>query len=216
MEINTTLDTVDKNQIVQASTEILRAELVRAISITARGLAYLAVVWAELERRGEDLSDLRTGLALYLPQIASGRLDPEAVVHFAGQKTVLKFIATLSREEQQRLSKGANVQIIDVTEEGEIVEKFLPARALTAAQATQVFDDGRIRSVAEQREQFDNQLLRLKNSSRRRQPKIHFDRKINSYIIDRHKIKLVDLIAVTDPLDRVVISELFSGKTDHL
>ena len=65
------------------STQQLRAALAQSLTISARHLAYLASVWGELEKRGEDLSDLRTGLAVYLPQIAAGRLDADAVIRFA-------------------------------------------------------------------------------------------------------------------------------------
>src|SRR5882724_9369466 len=60
--------------------DTLRRELSRALTVSAEHLIYLAQVWRELERRGEDLSDLRSGLGAYLPLIASGRLAAEAVV----------------------------------------------------------------------------------------------------------------------------------------
>src|SRR2546427_518935 len=64
-------------------TETLRAELARGLSLVAENLVRLGQVWAELERRGEDLSGLRHGLGRTLPLIASGRLAAEFVVEFA-------------------------------------------------------------------------------------------------------------------------------------
>ena len=58
-------------KLVAMPTPDLREELARALTITADSLMYLAAVWKELEQRGEDLSDLRTGLGVYVPLIAA-------------------------------------------------------------------------------------------------------------------------------------------------
>lgn len=130
-------------------TPALRAELASALGLTARHLLYLAAVWAELERRGEDLSDLRTGIGAYLPLIAAGAVLPETVVRFAGQPTVLRSVSALPPEEQRRLAAGGGVPI--VVRSGErYEERQLPAHALTASQARLVFGDRKVRSVAEQ------------------------------------------------------------------
>ena len=44
------------------TTAELRAGLAQALEVTARHLTYLAALWRELERRGEDLSGLRGGV----------------------------------------------------------------------------------------------------------------------------------------------------------
>lgn len=133
------------------STQQLRAALAQSLTMSAQHLAYLAAVWGELEKRGEDLSDLRTGLAAYLPQIAAGRLDAEAVIRFAGQPTVLRSIAGLPLERQQALAKGEPVQVLTANATGEYEAMGLPAYQLTAAQARMVFDGDKIRTPQEQR-----------------------------------------------------------------
>lgn len=97
--------------LTRMETQDLRAELGRAITMTADSLAYLAGVWAELERRGEDLSDLKIGLAPYLRDVASGRLAPEAVLTFAGRKMVLKWVARQPYEQQKKLAAEPTVTI---------------------------------------------------------------------------------------------------------
>lgn len=114
-------------------------------------LTVLAAIWGELEKRGEDLSDLRTGLAVYLPQIAAGRLDAEAVVRFAGQPTVLRSLSGLPLQRQQALAKGEPVRVLTAAVDGSYTEAELPAYTLTAAQARMVFDGDKIRSPEEQR-----------------------------------------------------------------
>ena len=133
------------DSIRSATTPALRAELARALTITAQGLSYLAAVWAELERRGEDLSSLRSGMARSLPLIANGTLAAEAAVAFAGRYTVLAEIAKLPLPEQVRLASGALVPVATSTGVANI-----PATAFTAAQARGVFSAGRILTPEEQ------------------------------------------------------------------
>lgn len=95
------------------STDELRQELSRAITMTAHAVAYLAACWTELERRGEDLSGLKIGLAPYLREVAQGRLAPEAVVTFAGQRMVLRWLARQPLEMQQRIASGEPVTVIE-------------------------------------------------------------------------------------------------------
>lgn len=132
------------------SVDELRGELSRALTITAKTVSYLAMVWRELESRGEDLSDLRVGIGAYLPQIAAGHLAAEAVVSFAGRKAVLDGVAALPIEKQIAIASGERVTVMVQTGSG-LVEKEMPATALSAEQAKLVFDDGRIRSSREQK-----------------------------------------------------------------
>lgn len=98
--------------VTRMSTEDLRSELARAVTMTADALAFLATCWAELERRGEDLSTLRIGLAPYLRQVASGELAPEAVLAFAGKKMVLRWVSRQPIEEQKRLAARPAVSLV--------------------------------------------------------------------------------------------------------
>ena len=133
------------------STLQLREKLAQSLTMTAQHLQYLSVIWAELEKRGEDLSDLRTGLAVYMPQIAAGRLDAQAVIRFAGQPTVLKSVAMLPIEEQHEIANGKPVRVLTVNAQGEYEDAEMPAYTLTAAQARMVFGGDKLRNPAEQR-----------------------------------------------------------------
>lgn len=130
-------------------TERLRAELVAALAWTAARLRHLAAVWAELDRRGEDLSELRRGLVYYLPLIASGAVSAEAVVQFAGSKTLLDAVARLPAEQQRELAAGGSVLLVIAGANG-YERRSLPAHALTAAQVRQVFGERHVRNESEQ------------------------------------------------------------------
>lgn len=139
---------VNVSEIATATTSFLRDELARGLTLTADTLTRLGAIWAELERRGEDLSDLRAGLARTLPLIASGRLAAEAVVAFAGRPLVLRCLEGVPVEEQRRLADGAP---IPVYLPGEDAPQSLPVSRIPSAAITRVIADGMIRTPAEQR-----------------------------------------------------------------
>lgn len=148
----------DRNEITGWDTARLRSELTRAVTLTAAGLAYLAMIWNELTRRGEDLSELRSGLATYLPMIANGTLAAEAVVQFAGQRGLLNRLAHRPLDEQRRLAEGEPVPVAIGAE-----ERLLTARQLTMRQVAIVFDDqGRVRSPIEQRQALERRPERTR------------------------------------------------------
>ncbi|HAV1239713.1 TPA: hypothetical protein JGU28_004491 [Salmonella enterica] len=140
-ELRATLDSVP--------TSDLKRQLSEGLEMTVRHLSRLAAIWCELERRGEDLSDLRRGLFLYLPMIANRKVDPSLVVNYAGQKTLLAALASLPIEEQERISGSGAVTI--VSEEG--AEVLLPLTRLRTTDIPKIFDvdKGRIRTPDEQR-----------------------------------------------------------------
>ena len=138
------------------STKILRDELVKALVLSVQHISRLAAIWKELERRGEDLSDLRRGIGVYLKAVASGQLAPDALVAFSGQKTILDRISTLPIDTQRKLAAGDPVKIAtDVT--GRSV-RSLPVAEMTAAQVKLAISDGKIRDVAEQKAVLEAQI----------------------------------------------------------
>lgn len=130
-------------------TEALRAELADALGGTARSLLQLATIWRELEARGEDLSDLRSGIGVYLPAIAAGTVLPETVVKYSGQPTLLRAVSALTPDEQRAMLAGGTVPLVVRSEDG-YTHRMLPAHALTATQVRQVFGERSIRTEAEQ------------------------------------------------------------------
>src|SRR5690606_42162109 len=106
---------------------------------TAQGLAFLAAVWSDLERPAEALSDLRHGIAEFLPRIADGPLAAEAVVAFAGQRTLHRRVAMLPLDEQRRLAAGERVPVWVPSDDGtDGTTRELPLSALTARQVAAV------------------------------------------------------------------------------
>ena len=57
----------DRETLTRVSLDDLRKMLASEIEITAHHISKMALIWAELERRGEDMTALRSGIARYLP-----------------------------------------------------------------------------------------------------------------------------------------------------
>ena len=176
------------------STQMLREELARSVELTARHLMRLATIWAELERRGENLSDLRIGLAAFLPQIAAGQLSADAVIRFAGQKLLLNAVATLPLPEQERLARGGAVQLLSYDGHGEAVAIDVAAHTLSGQQIRQVFDFGKIRTIDEQRPR----LLRPappKNKAKSDATEVRYDRQTGLVQIGRRRVPIAEILA---------------------
>ena len=127
----------------ELSTEDLYAELQATIEITAKHLQRLAEIWRELERRGQDLSRLRSGLWAYMPHIASGRLNAQVVIKYAGNVALLRRLATLDLDQQARLLTDDTVAVVQ-SENGEKRTRWIPVQHLTMRQMDAVLVDGKL------------------------------------------------------------------------
>ena len=92
---------LDVNAVAKATTPELRKELSKALSITADHFTYLGAIWRELERRGENLSELKSGMGYYLAKIANGELLADTVVKYAGEPGILRRMGALPLDKQR-------------------------------------------------------------------------------------------------------------------
>lgn len=144
-------------ELSELSNAALRRELTKTLTVTAQNLVRLAAIWCELDRRGDDMSDLRGGLCSWMPLIGTGRLAAEAVVAFASKPWILKAIEGVSLGEQRRLAKGGKVTVYSAEKSEEMQLAAIPVRLLTC-----VISDGIVHSESEQRMQAE-----ARNISRR-------------------------------------------------
>ena len=174
------------------STEDLRAELARGLTLTADVLTRLGMVWAELERRGEDLSDLRTGIARNLPLIAAGRLAAESVVAFAGRPAVLRAMEGLPLGEQRALAAGRLIPVIDPADPATVVDQ--PLAALPTPIVRLVLSDGEIREPAAQRLAVRHRRRHARPTEPTYRYTPRYDREAGTITVGRMTIRLSDLL----------------------
>lgn len=143
-----------RDQLAAMPVSDLKKELGRAIRLTAEAIEYLAAVWAELERRGEDLSDIRTGLTAYLPRIAQGELSARVMIELLGNRTALDRIAHIPPQEQEEML-ATPVQYLEKDATGELVQKSGLVPELTPAQIRLAIDEnGKPIPLEEQKERL--------------------------------------------------------------
>ena len=192
------LKTLNESEMTNISTQELKVHLSQSLEMTAKHLVYLGLVWKELERRGEDLSELKKGMAIYIPMIAYGKIDAHLVISYAGQKTLLSALSDLPESDQKKLVKNPKVTVVDKLSEEEKVRDLID---LSASEVGQVFSEFGIRPPIEQIKFLEREKLkgekRRKTKSKSR--KVSIDTKSNT----------LDLSNSSADLDRVidVISE---------
>jgi hypothetical protein len=108
------------------------------------------MIWRELEQRGEDLSDLRSGLAIYLPLIASGELEAEFVIKHAGQHMLLQAASKLPISLQRQLLIDEKVEVVDLIEGGQPARRMVSLNQIKVPQINRAFREGGLRSPDEQ------------------------------------------------------------------
>jgi hypothetical protein len=170
----------------------LRAALARGLELTAETLTRLALIWGELERRGEDLRELRKGMARLLPLIAAGRLAAEAVVAFAGRPVILRALDGLPLAEQRHLAAGELVDVVDPTNPQEI--NRLPLTTLPALAISQVIFEGRIRSIQEQRMVLRERRKATVKAPRERVLRPRYDRATGQVKVGHVAFELTELL----------------------
>ena len=174
----------------------LRAELAKQMQLTAQHLIRLAAVVAELERRGEDLSDLRIGMLHHLRRIAAGQVLPEIVVRFANAPGLLAKIGAMPIPDQQRLIDGESIKLLVNSPDGGVGHLMVDPMKLTRQQVTQIFARDHIRDEQEQRLVLAAQ--RNKNSQRPKTAvhgKIRTNRKDKTVSVGRYQIDVPNLLA---------------------
>lgn len=120
------------------------------------GLRQAATAFLEMEKAGDDVSFIRSGLRQMLRAIAGGRMLPE-VYNFGGglrQRLMSMPIAI-----QEMVVKGDPLPLV-VLKDGEGIETLrVPALRLLPKQLQQVFGDDHVRTEGEQRVWLEAQKL---------------------------------------------------------
>lgn len=186
----------DEATLAKMSVAELRAGLSKSLGITVGGLIEAAVFVKELERRGEDLSDIRDSTLPNLRKIACGQLLPEMYLRLFGKSGILNRVATLPIPDQQKIASGVPIAVYLADGSGNHV--LHRAEDMEPAMAQQVFAPGKIRNQSEQ-----IAWLRAREIPRPRAagPAITIDRRRKGIHAEAHSfISLADLRDFVDQL----------------
>lgn len=187
---------LDKTDLAALPTDALRAELAQQMTVTAQHLQRLASIVAELERRDEDLSELKVGMLGYLRRIAAGQLHPDAVVRYLDYPMLLNRVATLPVNDQERLANGDPIKLV-VWREGKTETRMMDPIKLTRDQVSQVFgSSGVIRDEVGQIAVLESRFARPKQQAKPTATgRCRADRKTGTVRVGRYVVPASDLVA---------------------
>jgi hypothetical protein len=194
-----------------ASIDQLRRELSRALQITSKHLVYLGAIWRELEERGVDLSDLRSGIAAYLPMIAHERLNAELVVKYAGQKMLLNALAQLPMHEQNTIAKDGFVTVVKLDGD-DVSEIQVPLTSLSSHDVYRVFSDKGVRPPSEQVRLLSKKPKPPKRPRRAR--RVALDREDASIVVGQSSVSIDRLICLISDYYKTDIAAMIAER-DH-
>lgn len=118
-----------------------------ALAFTKQGLEKMAIYYAELQTRKEDLSGFTSPIFAYLPAIAAGKFDPELIVRFGSKPRLMTALSKIVPEDQRKvLASNGNV----VVRQPDGSNANINILDLKSGEIDQVFGDGRMRNTAEQ------------------------------------------------------------------
>ncbi|MDN5652284.1 hypothetical protein [Psychrobacter sp. PG1] len=173
---------LEANEIISASTEQLKQEFAKSLKVTADRLAYMATIYSELMGRGVDMSGLKGGLMEYMPLIASNQLDARLVIEYAGNKTLLSYLAKLSKDKQLELIERPVVKVVSLDDDVKSVED-INLDDIRAGQIFQVFDSN-AGIIRDEEEQYKQLLVKNSNSKTRKSK----NRRVNKVKIEGDSI----------------------------
>ena len=134
--MNNEITQAEAHSLATMATDDLWSALRDQMEITAVHVQRMAEIWIELERRGEDMSAMRSGIGQYLAAVARGKLLPGVVVRLAGNQIALRGVSTLTLENQRLLLDHGSVRVRRDTDS--TVE--VPIHRLTAADIHRAVD----------------------------------------------------------------------------
>lgn len=190
------------NDLLGATTEQLREELVRTLGLTASNLARMAQIVRVLEERGEDLEALHIGLLHHLRRIAYGQVLPEVVVRFAGRPFLIKVIGNLPIPDQCRIAAGEPVAMATTDPVGVTTHRMVDPYIMTPGQAAQVFAADHIRDLSEQAVILDQKRSRKSARMPDRIGQLRIDKERGGVMVGRYFVPQVDLAAALSILKR--------------
>ncbi len=182
--------------IINKSDEQLKKELVECVALTAKTIKKMALIWVELENRGINLEDLRSGISCYLAQVADESLAPEIVLSFPEKKTLIRHVSLLPLRMQEKLASGKTIDIVSPTDRGYFSVVQLPADKVPSAIYSQVFDYGKIRSKSQQ-ERFLLEKAKqdkLKNKRKKRKTSVTYSDASKTIKVGANSVPLSDIV----------------------
>ena len=199
----------ENNRLRELNNSELKELLAKGIDLTVKHLIGLSAIWKELESRGEDMTKLRNGLLSYLPMIANGKIEPELVVSFAGQKTLLSALSKLTLREQRQIHQSGHLKLVTI-KNNSFAEELVPLEHISAKEVFQAFGNNGLRTIEEQYLLIKSSAERALNDKPKKEKALISGDKL---IFDSKSIELDSVIYLLSQHYGVDIAWYISSKT---
>lgn len=132
---------------IQQSTDVnwLMEQLRGSIESSVRHVIIMAAIVRQLEELGHPV-EIQIAALPYLRKIAYGNMSAELYVALEGDNLLLSKASALPSPDQEAIARNAPIKVMDAGGD----HRMVPPLDLTRDEIFQVFDNGKIRSDAEQ------------------------------------------------------------------
>ncbi|ENE6639051.1 hypothetical protein ABNR98_004460 [Salmonella enterica] len=178
-------------------TSELKKELFSTLEATVHQFNRMAEIWRELEIRGENMDELRQGIAIYIEMIAHNQLDANFVVKYAGQKVLLNAVARLPLEEQKKLTESETIEVATMDEDGVFATKQIKLSSLPIKDVYTVFSETGVRPISDQQKILMCKIVNPSSALKRRKAKkIAIDAERNLFQVGSNVADLDHVLSV--------------------
>jgi len=165
----------------QMSSDRLKEMLVEKFEATIERIVEIASIVRVLENRGEDLDELKIGMIDWFRRVAYGQVLPEVLINYGDNQKLLKKISNLPIPDQKRISSGESVEVLAYVD-GAATERKVSPYDMTNKEINQVFCNGKIRSLSEQRGYLEEKKPRF-HSTESATPEVRIDKRKKQLVI---------------------------------
>lgn len=185
--------------IKSASTDELKLMFHTGLEVTAQYIKDLAEIWRELESRGEDLSELSSSITKYFPLISKNQMTPAAIVKYAGQEVLLRELSYIPIRDQEKIVEAGAVQFVTKNDEDDSFDiDMADLSAMHVRHYSQIFDNGKVRTVEEQKDfirlQEAKKTIKARAAKPVRKRKVTFNEKRQSLTCAGVEMRYLDVL----------------------
>ncbi|AGR47958.1 hypothetical protein PHIM7_244 [Sinorhizobium phage phiM7] len=171
------------------STEQLLSKLEASIRKGVDALAEGCEIIGELEKRGEVIPLMTSGLYKWYKEINAGSLLPELVIKFAGADHILSRLVGAPKKEQLEYASTGKIKVAEMDRKGEIREVEKPIARLNIEKLDLVLENGKKKTFKQQVNHLQTAAITKPSKPITTSPSVRADTKAGVLIIGGRRVE---------------------------